>query len=489
MRKKWQLLAAGLFVVSCGTAADLDEESVRTTEEQTLSFDEFRTTLPVDDSGRYIVEWDLLLDDEQLYDYWLELPSSHPGSLIINRLTDGSTPLQASTLTYCIDNSFNNGDKDKVEGMITTVVSNWSSAAGKTFSVTRNRSQDGTGCTNANNNVSFNVRKLSGSTSFGFFPGEARSNRELKIAGSHFNSTDFGGIMRHEFGHIYGFRHEHIRLCPAENTSYKELTRVDRPSIMHYPNVCGDGNAPLGNLSDYDKKGARCAYSGQCEWIGFAGAANDIGVSANGQHVWAIGNTPATGGFSIHRRSGSTWQTMPGAGVAIAVEPGGNAWVVNDQQSIFRYNGSTFVQVSGAARDIAVGANGKVWIIGNTADSGGYLIYRRDGSAWTPVGGAAVRISVDPSGNAWVVNDQQNIYKYNGSTFVQQSGGARDVSIGGDGSIWIIGNTPELGGYGIYERVSGEWFKTTGSALRISAGDGTPWIVNDQKGIWYNRWE
>ena len=175
---------------------------------------------------------------------------------------------------------------------------------------------------------------------------------------------------------------------------------------------------------------------------------------------------------------------MAGAGVAIAVEPGGNAWIVNDSQNIYQYNGPSFVQVSGKARDIAVGANGRVWILGNTAVSGGYSSYRRkaDNSGWgDPIPGGGVRISVDPSGNAWFVNDEQKIYKHNGSSFELRSGSARDISIGGDGSIWIIGNGSSSGGYTIHECVSNEWFRTTGSGVRISAGDGTPWITNKRQ--------
>src|SRR6187401_255631 len=122
MQNKWRLMAIGLFLVGCGNATDFDEEGVRTTEEQTLSFDEFRTTLPIDDSGYYIVEGDLRLDDEQLYDYWLEQPSSHPGSLIINKVAD-DTPLQDFTMTYCFDNSFTSSQKTTVQSVIATAVS------------------------------------------------------------------------------------------------------------------------------------------------------------------------------------------------------------------------------------------------------------------------------------------------------------------------------------------------------------------------------
>lgn len=182
--------------------------------------------------------------------------------------------------------------------------------------------------------------------------------------------------------------------------------------------------------------------------------------------------------------------------MAIAVEPGGNAWIVNNEQNIYRYNGSSFVQVSGKARDVAVGANGRVWIIGNDSVSGGYSIHRRktDNSGWDRISGGGVRITVDASGNAWIVNNDDKIYQYGLKSdgtwgFIAISGLAKDISMGSTGRLWIIGTGTGTGGYDIYERVQGEWVKTTGRALRISAGDGAPWIVNDTQKIYYNRWE
>jgi hypothetical protein len=50
-----------------------------------------------------------------------------------------------------------------------------------------------------------------------FFPHDVRSARQLQVDDSAFTTTaggrDLEGIMRHELGHILGFRHEHIWLA------------------------------------------------------------------------------------------------------------------------------------------------------------------------------------------------------------------------------------------------------------------------------------
>jgi streptogramin lyase len=143
------------------------------------------------------------------------------------------------------------------------------------------------------------------------------------------------------------------------------------------------------------------------------GGARDIGVGADGT-VWVIGTNAVPGGYPIYRRTNNAWVNVPGGAERIAVDPQGNAWLVNSTQTIFHFDGSKWATVAGAARDIGVGANGTVWIIGNNAEAGGYGIYRStdQGTNWTKIPGSAVRVSVDPQGNAWVVNKANNIFRF-----------------------------------------------------------------------------
>jgi hypothetical protein len=92
-----------------------------------------------------------------------------------------------------------------------------------------------------------------------------------------------------------------------------------------------------------------------------------------GADVWSFSNTTVSGGyFTIQRWTGSTWTSVSGAAVRIAVDPVGKPWVVNSQ-NIYGWSGSSWIAVPGAATDVGIGANGDVWAIGVAAVSGGLV--------------------------------------------------------------------------------------------------------------------
>jgi tectonin-like protein/thiol-activated cytolysin len=218
------------------------------------------------------------------------------------------------------------------------------------------------------------------------------------------------------------------------------------------------------------------------EWQLMDGKARDVGVGADGS-VWIIGTNAVGGSHDIWRRNGTGWTNIPGGAERIAVDPTGNAWVINNTHDIYHFDGSKFVLVPGKANDIGVGANGTVWVIGNNPLSGGFDIYRstNNGAAWALIPGAAVRISVDQSGNAWAINDGGNIYRYNGSTFTQLPGAATDIGIAPDGDAWIIGSDHSS----IFRWDGSNWTKKSGGATQIAAGrGGLVWVVNGANEIY-----
>ncbi|WP_458576345.1 zinc metalloprotease [Aliamphritea spongicola] len=70
------------------------------------------------------------------------------------------------------------------------------------------------------------------------------------------------GILRHELGHVLGFRHEHTRAESGtcfEDSEWTPLTSYDPFSVMHYPQCNGQGDWSL-SITKQDAKGASCLY-------------------------------------------------------------------------------------------------------------------------------------------------------------------------------------------------------------------------------------
>jgi len=111
-------------------------------------------------------------------------------------------------------------------------------------------------------------------------------------------------------------------------------------------------------------------YSQGGSWERLSGAATDIGVGANGA-VFTIGTNRSDGGHGIWKWTGNQWQSLPGGGVRIAVDPSGNPWVVNDRGTIFQWRGGDWAKLPGGATDIGIGANGSVFITGTERSEGG----------------------------------------------------------------------------------------------------------------------
>jgi hypothetical protein len=115
------------------------------------------------------------------------------------------------------------------------------------------------------NQLTFIVTFLPGETRFiaaAFFPYEEAARRYLFIAPSYYSTTfDKVGVLRHELGHVIGYRHEHIEGipgCGTEDSNWKPLSKYDPKSVMHY--FCGGGGTTTLQLSDVDKKSHTAIY-------------------------------------------------------------------------------------------------------------------------------------------------------------------------------------------------------------------------------------
>jgi hypothetical protein len=101
-----------------------------------------------------------------------------------------------------------------------------------------------------------------------FFPNDPVDRRQVQVDPMFYalDETTFDrvGVMRHELGHVLGFRHEQIssgapKGCPDEPTYGKiDLTLYDPRSVMHY--FCAGGGTHELKITDLDREGAQRVY-------------------------------------------------------------------------------------------------------------------------------------------------------------------------------------------------------------------------------------
>lgn len=261
MRRKLILLMGAIIALSaCTVDSDSPEVARDPSDAQWQAFKHAAIKI-ADNPDRYLVGGDMLavgeagLRKEYERYFGADLGSSNgvgtvSSALTVARVNGVDDLLQRIyqdsgggryALTYCIQsNTFSASELQALEPALTTATASWAALVNVWFK--HDASQDAT-CGAGNTNVFFNVRNVSGGAFFAsaFFPDNARSARELLIDDSAFTTTangrDLQGILRHESGHILGFRHEHIWInCTGEAIGdVRQVTPYDENSVMHYP--------------------------------------------------------------------------------------------------------------------------------------------------------------------------------------------------------------------------------------------------------------
>jgi hypothetical protein len=236
-----------------------------------LAFEEWAATLERNDRGAFVVEGDIAIHGEDRLRSYFEEEMPQPGALTVAVRNGTETRwgmVAKYDLTYCVSDGFGTRKQAAVDA-VAAAARAWEQVAEVRFVYVPAEDDD---CDNTNTNVLFNVRSGDcGSTcnATAFFPGDARSERELIIDGAltaPLPRTPVG-VMTHELGHILGFRHEHIwDACTTEGEidsglDAEHLTPVDTASVMYYLQ-CADATHANGyQISEQDALGAACKYN------------------------------------------------------------------------------------------------------------------------------------------------------------------------------------------------------------------------------------
>jgi hypothetical protein len=302
MKKPSWLLALPLvhLLGACGgRLTNSAEREVEVENEQPLgmTWEQYRERATVARFGEtyFVAEWDLYFRSEEdlRAHYEQEITREKEKLAVIRRLSTGFEPtyqdVKQTDIVYCVSNSFANKS---------TVVSEMSIAAGAWESVGRvqfryDSSQDAF-CDQNNASVDFAVMEYFGGGACA--ANKMMWNDSLAFWGCSFDFVNFlkgvllmdystswtpgltsTGVLRHELGHMLGFRHEHPWApggggCGEPQTAGgttdltgRRLTAYDQASVMHYTNCNGLGSVDW-VLSSLDGAGAREIYGMPAAW-------------------------------------------------------------------------------------------------------------------------------------------------------------------------------------------------------------------------------
>ena len=179
------------------------------------------------------------------------------------------TAAQAAHLTYCVTTDFGPVNHARMVAEMAQATAAWERVAGVDFIYVPAHDSD---CKNTNPGVVFSVRPTTLNGACAFFPNDPATygcvaktliiNINAIDTNPGFGGTTTLGVLKHELGHILGFRHEHARVpnssCSEPDT--RSVTAYDSASVMHYP-WC-PGGTQTGDLviTDLDAIGADTIY-------------------------------------------------------------------------------------------------------------------------------------------------------------------------------------------------------------------------------------
>lgn len=257
----------------------------------------------------YVLEGDLLLTKSQIRDtfrrYRNEPRPVAPTGELKAMAQNGNLvfwPVGHRHLTYVIDSlSFTPSERETIAANLRAAARSWEDACADCDLRFTEVAVGGSEPT-------FRVVKtsdLGGLVALSFFPNDPTDMRLLRIAPVYFQlgPGNFNpvGVLRHELGHVLGYRHEQIDNVPGcvnEDGNWRTLTVYDPKSVMHY--FCGGAGTKALDLTTCDQMGHREFYRGHINEVsnrrrGMASPGDDalqcpgVGSSRHGavQSAWS----------------------------------------------------------------------------------------------------------------------------------------------------------------------------------------------------------
>ncbi|MEM9455471.1 MAG: hypothetical protein AAGF11_14915 [Myxococcota bacterium] len=271
-------VAGGVVLSAC---ADTEAGDARTP-----TWEEFRqSAFEEPQTGVFVVDGDIALPDLDALEayYWDGVadserePAEQSFRLAINilRNTGGEQDKwsleERRRLSYCVSEQQWGTRYAEIVDAMASAAASWNQSTN--VNLVHDSSQD-ENCNENNPEVVFDVRPVTGTPYIAraFFPSYDRDRQNVLI------NTDYSfplwpplenvtliGVLKHELGHVLGFRHEHIRFGEQngciEGGEWQNLTPYDLLSVMHYPHCDGSNTQDL-DLTARDIDGARKVYDG-----------------------------------------------------------------------------------------------------------------------------------------------------------------------------------------------------------------------------------